>query len=114
MNVKTKYLVLLLLILSAIFVCFIIFNTDVRTKNSVYVILIYPTETGFGYSISHDNKLIIKQDIIPVIQSSHPFCDFNDAQKVAGLVKKKLMDKKAPNVSLKELKSLNIKLNCSN
>lgn len=114
MNVKSKYLILFVLILSTSLIGFIVLKTNIGAKTKVYKASIYKYNEGYGYSISYDNKLFIKQDAIPVIETNQPFCNFNDAQKVANLVKEKLNNKESPNISLQELKSLSIQLKCPN
>ena len=114
MIIKTKYVVLLALILSAVMVCFIVLKTDFKTKTEDIEILVYKTNNGYGYSISYKNKLLIKQNNIPSIQRGHSFCNFKDAQKVANLVREKLYKKENPKITLQELQTLNIQLNCVN
>ena len=76
--------------------------------------MVYEINNGYGYSISYNDKLLIKQDLIPAIQNNQAFCNFDDAQKVADLVKEKLKRKENPKISLIELKQLNIQLICPN
>lgn len=115
MNIKKHYTVLFLLILSITLVGFIALKTGIGitdTKKNDFKVLVYKTTIGFGYSISYNDKLLIKQERIPAIQSNQPFCNTNDAQKVADLVKEKLKKKENPKISLAEIKKLNIQLNC--
>jgi Domain of unknown function (DUF4907) len=114
MNVKSKYLILFILILSGSLIGFIVLKTNFSSRPEVYKTSVYKINDGYGYSISYHNKLIIKQDIIPGIQTNQSFCNANDAQKVANLVKEKLNNNESPNISLQELKSLEIQLKCSN
>lgn len=114
MNKLKKYLVIVLLIFSVSLVCLIVLRTDKGNEKDDFKASVIKTETGFGYSISYNNKVLIKQDYIPVIQNNQAFCNFDDAQKIAELVKEKLIKKENPNVSLRELNKLNIQLNCKN
>ncbi|MBP0905206.1 DUF4907 domain-containing protein [Mariniflexile gromovii] len=111
MNKKSKYVIALLLILSVILIGVIISKTNVEEPFNTKV---FKTDSGYGYSISFRNTLLIKQDYIPTIQNNVSFCTPQDAQKVADLVKKKLNHKENPKITLSELKQLGIKLNCIN
>ncbi|MDO7172870.1 DUF4907 domain-containing protein [Mariniflexile sp. AS56] len=110
MKKQSKYVITVVLILSAILVCVIV----AKTQSDPFKTAVFKTETGYGYSVSYNNKLLIKQDYIPTIQNNSSFCSKQDAQKVANLVKEKLHSKENPKVSLLELKNLGIKLNCIN
>lgn len=107
-----KYIVFFVIILSIAVAGLIVLRTDIGGKKDVIKSLVFKTETGFGYSISYNSKVLIKQDYIPAIQNNQAFCNFNDAQKVADLVKEKLIKKENPQISLIELKKLNIQLIC--
>lgn len=76
--------------------------------------MVYKSNNGYGYSVSYNDKLLIKQDYIPCIENNHPFCNYKDAQKVANLVVEKLNEKENPKVTISELNVLNIQLNCVN
>lgn len=108
-----KYIVFFTLILSVLFVGFILFNKQAYKKDNLTT-LVYKTETGFGYSISYNSKVLIKQDYIPTIQKNKSFCNGIDAQNVAYLVKEKLSKNENPQISLQELHKLNIQVNCLN
>ncbi len=73
---------------------------------------IFKVENGFGYMISSKEKILIKQKNIPVIQEQRPFCSEKDAQKIATLIKKKLIHKKSPSITLKELEQQEIHFDC--
>jgi hypothetical protein len=67
------------------------------------------TPTGWGYVIKNNNKIIIKQSIIPVIESQKSFENEKEALEVGNLVLQKLKDKKSPTITKKDLISLSIK-----
>jgi hypothetical protein len=67
------------------------------------------TPTGWGYTILHDNKIIIKQTVIPVIPENKSFENENDALKVGRLVLQKLKDNLPPTITKKDLFLLSIK-----
>lgn len=106
-----KYKYYLLLALGIVLISFIFIKSDFFSKKDDFKTLVYKTETGFGYSISYNSKLLIKQDYIPAIQSEKSFFNFEDAQKAASLVIEKLNRKENPKLSLLELNELGIQLN---
>ena len=67
------------------------------------------TETGWGYVIKLQDKIIIKQSIIPVIQQEKSFKTEEDALKVGNLVLEKLKTKSSPTITKKDLNLLSIK-----
>jgi hypothetical protein len=73
---------------------------------------VYRTGTGFGYSISVKEKLLIKQDFIPGIQGNTAFCDSLDAVKVSNCVLEKIKQKQMPVVTEDDLAALKIKTKC--
>ena len=107
-----KYIVFFVITLSIALVALIVFRTDIGNKKDDFNALVYKTETGFGYIISYNNKVLIKQDYIPAVQHNQSFCNFDDAQKVAELIIDKLKSKENPRISLVELKKLDIQLAC--
>ncbi|MFI1773234.1 DUF4907 domain-containing protein [Thalassobellus citreus] len=110
-NVKKKYTIAVVFVLSISLIALIVVRMNVNTINNHYEVLVYEANSGYGYSITYKEKLLIKQDYIPVIQNVQPFYSYNDALKVGGLVKEKLKNKENPKVSLIDLKQLKIKLN---
>ena len=67
------------------------------------------TPTGWGYVIKNNDKIIIKQSIIPVISSQKSFINEQEALKVGNLVLQKLKDKTSPTITKKDLILLSIK-----
>lgn len=70
----------------------------------------FKTNSGWGYSISYQEKIIIKQSIIPVINDNKSFSTEEDALKTANLVVEKLKQNLSPTVTENELILLKIKL----
>ena len=68
------------------------------------------TPTGWGYTISQNNKIIIKQTIIPAVQNSNSFKSETDALKVGRLVLEKLENNLSPTVTKNDLNLLSIKI----
>jgi len=87
-------------------------NFETIQKNN-YASKIYETASGFGYLITSNNKVIIKQDVIPSIHKNQSFCTFKDANNAANLVLEKLIQKQNPSISLQDLKKMNITTDCN-
>lgn len=68
------------------------------------------TASGWGYTISYRDKILIKQSIIPVISETKSFSSEDDALKVAELVVKKLNQNRSPSVTKNDLILLKIKM----
>lgn len=68
------------------------------------------TTSGWGYTISYKDKILIKQTIIPVISETKSFSSEDDALKVAGLVVEKLNQNISPSVTKNDLILLKIKM----
>ena len=68
------------------------------------------TPTGWGYTIKHNDKIIIKQSIIPVIPNQKSFESEEEALKVGNLVLEKLKQQTSPTITKKDLILLSIKI----
>ncbi|MEL1253299.1 DUF4907 domain-containing protein [Flavobacterium sp. DGU38] len=68
------------------------------------------TASGWGYTISYNDKILIKQTIIPVISEVKSFSSEEDALKVADLVIKKISRNTSPSVTKNDLILLKIKM----
>ena len=68
------------------------------------------TPTGWGYYITNNEKIIIKQTVIPVISENKSFKTEEEALKVGNLVVQKLKDDLSPTVTKKDLFLLAIKI----
>ncbi len=80
------------------------------SKKEPLQIASFQTPTGWGYTISNDNKILIKQSIIPVISQVKSFESEEDALKVANLVAEKLSQNISPSLTKNDLILLKIKL----
>ncbi|GAA6768280.1 DUF4907 domain-containing protein [Flavobacterium johnsoniae] len=89
---------------------FLVLSIVSCTKKEVLKTETFKTDTGWGYSISYKEKIIIKQSIIPVINENKSFSTQEDALKTAGLVVSKLKQNLSPSVTKNELILLKIKL----
>ncbi|MFV8325091.1 DUF4907 domain-containing protein [Flavobacterium sp. ZS1P14] len=99
--IKTKNKVLLL---SGLFL-FISCN-----KNENLNVQSLKTATGWGYFITCNKKIIIKQTVIPVISKNKSFKTEQEALKVGNLVLQKLKDDLSPTVTKKDLFLLAVKI----
>lgn len=68
----------------------------------------YQTDSGWGYKITKNGKIFIKQDCIPAIPGSISFKTKTDAEKTAKLVLERVKSKHNPSISIKDLEFLNI------
>jgi hypothetical protein len=66
------------------------------------------TATGWGYTIATDEKIIIKQTVIPIINNYKSFTTEKDALKTGNLVVKKLEANLSPTLTKKDLILLDI------
>ena len=65
---------------------------------------------GWGYTITNNNRVIIKQTVIPVISEHKSFQTEKEAMTVGQLVIKKLNANKSPTITKNELILLKIRL----
>jgi hypothetical protein len=65
---------------------------------------------GWGYTISNDDKIIIKQTIVPVVSRCESFQTENEALAVGQLVMNKLESNLAPTITKNDLILLKIKM----
>ena len=63
---------------------------------------------GWGYNILIDHKIFIHQEFIPAAQGYKAFSSKEDAEKIAGFQINEIINKKVPDVSVKDLDSLHI------
>lgn len=73
---------------------------------------VYKIDTGYGYKITQNGKILIKQNTIPSEPGGKKFCDSLDALKVGTEVMKLLHYDKVPAITGDDLNRLNIKLKC--
>lgn len=66
--------------------------------------------SGWGYTISNNDKIIIKQTIVPVVSQYKSFQTENEALSVGELVMNKLESNLAPTITKKDLILLKIKM----
>ncbi|MCI9843165.1 DUF4907 domain-containing protein [Flavobacterium pectinovorum] len=90
-------------------IVFFLLLTTCKKKESLQTKSI-KTASGWGYTISYKDKILIRQSIIPVISNTKSFKSEDDALKVAALVVKKLNQNTSPSVTKNDLILLKIKM----
>lgn len=93
-----------------VFPFLLLFTIASCAKKEVLKTETFKTNSGWGYSISYQDKIIIKQSIIPAVNENKSFSTQEDALKTARLVVKKLNQNLSPTVTENELILLKIKL----
>lgn len=68
----------------------------------------FKTADGWGYSITVDDKLFIKQSTMPVVEGNHSFVSEADALKVANEVMGKLKFHQKPTLQKADLQRLGV------
>jgi uncharacterized lipoprotein YehR (DUF1307 family) len=91
------------------FIVFFLQLTACTKKETLHVESI-KTKSGWGYTISYKDRILIKQTIIPAISDTKSFSSEDDALKVADLVVKKLNKNTSPSVTKNDLILLKIKI----
>ena len=80
-----------------------------KTENTSLGIETFNIDNGWGFYLSKNEKIIIRQDYVPAVTGKQYFKTKEDAKKVAELMKYKIeKDVFPPSVNLQELDSLNI------
>jgi len=110
---KSKKTVLILLVIVIATIAAYFFSQTTK-NNDPYLVTVFKIDNGYGYHISFNNKLLIKQEQIPAIQNITPFCNKKDALIIGELVKNKIINKENPKITTSELTANNITLNCNN
>ncbi len=114
MRYLKNFIILNAILMSVLAIFLLLENSKEReiSDTSAINISIYKVDNGFGYSISSKNKILIRQNFIPVFETKQPFSTFNDAQSIANLVKKRIENKQSPRITKEDLSLLEIRLNC--
>jgi hypothetical protein len=90
-----KIIVVLLLLVSCI-------------KKDEYEVKPFQVNSGWGYTIAINNKIIIKQSVIPTVSAKRSFNSKADALKVGNWVMKRIKQNLSPTVAKKDLILLEI------
>ena len=70
----------------------------------------FKVNTGWGYTIGINEKIIIKQTVIPTVSQKRSFESEADALKVGNLVLKRIKQNLSPTISKKDLILLEISI----
>jgi hypothetical protein len=76
--------------------------------NNKFDCRVIKVENGWGYELFSKNKIIIHQEIIPVVEGNSPFLSRSDARKTGKLALYKLSTGKIPMITSRDLDSLGI------
>lgn len=79
-------------------------------KKSDYEVKSFPVNNGWGYTIEINNKIIIKQTVIPTVSAKRNFNNEADALKVGNWVLKRIKQNLSPTVTKKDLILLEISI----
>ena len=105
---KTFGVVSLLVLAGSLFFGLYHFRTGSDDRDPDFFYRVTAVEKGYGYQIFEGERLLIRQDFIPVIPGKVVFKSENDAGRVAGLVVDKLQNDLSPIISIQDLNALGI------
>lgn len=80
----------------------------VFSKNKEYHLNSIQINKGWGYTISVNDKIIIKQTVIPTVAENRSFSSEGDALKVGKLVVERMKQNLSPTLTKKDLILLEI------
>src|SRR4051812_14597135 len=98
-----------LIAIAALLISFaVIFFMKHNEQNQKVFIYAEPVQTayGWGYNIIAGGKVHIKQEYMPAVAGKRGFRSAADAMQVGNLVVKKIVEKKMPTISIRELDSM--------
>lgn len=106
---KTMAMVLLMFIGATIIGLGFLFKESSEEKDKTqFRTEVIKVGNGYGYQIFYGDRLLIQQECIPVLRGNVPFQRPEDATSVAGLVVEKIMEKQSPELSLEDIKALDV------
>ena len=79
-------------------------------KNAEFEVKSFKVNAGWGYTIGMNDKIIIKQTVIPTISNKRSFKSEADALKVGNLVLQRIKQNLSPTVAKKDLILLEISI----
>ncbi len=79
-------------------------------KKEEFDVKSFKVNTGWGYTIGMNDKIIIKQTVIPTVSAKRSFSSEADALKVGNLVLKRIKQNLSPTVAKKDLILLEISI----
>lgn len=103
-NISTSSVVKFIVLL---WFCF--HNVSCQKQNTLTV-QTFKISKGWGYTIKKDNKILIKQSIIPVLPALRYFKNEDEALKVGHLVAERIKNNLAPGITRNDLILLKIEI----
>lgn len=89
----------------------VVFLLLVSCKNNAeYEVKSIKVDEGWGYTITINNKIIIKQSVIPTVSEKRSFRSEADALKVGNWVLERIKQNLSPTVAKKDLILLEISI----
>jgi len=79
-------------------------------NNDDYIVKSFKVNAGWGYTIGINDKIIIKQTMIPTVSEKRSFKSEKDALKVGNLVLERIKQNLSPSVAKKDLILLEISI----
>lgn len=79
-------------------------------KNTEFEVKSFKVNSGWGYTIGMNDKIIIKQTVIPTVSVKRSFSSEADALKVGNLVLERIKQNISPTVAKKDLILLEISI----
>jgi hypothetical protein len=79
-------------------------------KNAEFEVKSFKVNAGWGYTIGMNDKIIIKQTVIPTVSEKRSFRNEADALKVGNLVLRRIKQNLSPSVAKKDLILLEISI----
>lgn len=103
------------IITAIVFICVVIISCNSGANNNTTVSkepniksYVFETKIGWGYIITVNDKVFIRQPYIPVISGVRSFKSANEAGKVAELVISKMKQNQPPTLQKEELEKLKV------
>lgn len=79
-----------------------------KKNDALFGVNSFKVNDGWGYEITINKKIVIKQSVIPSVKYKKSFKSEDDALKVGNFVMKKVKHKESPTVDEKDLIALQI------
>lgn len=108
-KIITYALVFFTITFVVIYLSMLIYKREEKSKfNTSLELVVRETSFGWSYDIYKNKKIIVQQDIIPVVPGKQYFKTKQDAKKIGLLVLNKLKSNKSPIITLEELEESDI------
>ncbi|WP_417873578.1 DUF4907 domain-containing protein [Xanthomarina gelatinilytica] len=108
-NIITYIIIFLTITFVVIYLSLCFYKQKEITRFGTHLELVLKeTPDGWCYEIYKNDKIFIKQDIIPVVSGNQIFKSKEDAKKIGVLVLNKLKNHESPTITLEDLENNNI------